>query len=176
MSPEEEIRMRAATVKLLADISGAPIIPALDDAEEATMLAKAMISDPKLRPDFAVYKNETMAYLAGMVAKLNFQVVDDLAELKIYICNKLLIEAEQAPDSKTRIMALRNLGEISGVDAFMKRTEMTIKVKPIDEVERELLTILENVEYKLIEGGNGQAGKESVLVQDKIQPSSESTG
>lgn len=151
LSPTEELQMRAATIKLLADLQGKPIKPGLDDVDEAHVLAKAMVSDPKLRPDFAIYKNETLAYLAGMVAQMNVQIVDDLSELKMYVVNKLVLEVENAPDSKTRIAALNSLGNVDGIDAFKRRTEMTIQMKPIEEVEKELVTILENIEYKLID-------------------------
>jgi hypothetical protein len=154
LTPAQELEMRAATIKLLADISGKPIKPDQENIEEANMLAKAMTGDPKLRPVLSRYPNETLAYLAGMVQSMNCQIVDELSEIKTYVLNKLIMEADNAPDSKTRIMALRNLGEIDGVDAFKKRTEMTIKVKPIEEVEKELLSIIENVEYRVLETKN----------------------
>jgi predicted HAD superfamily phosphohydrolase len=37
------------------------------------------------------------------------------------------------------------------VDAFKKRTEMTVKVQPIEEVEKELLETLSNIESKVID-------------------------
>jgi len=151
LSPADELQMRAATIKLLSDLTGQPLLPSAAGAIEAEDMAKEMAKNPALRPEFGKYKNETLAYLAGMVAQMNCMIVDDLAEMKTYVMNKLVYEAEHAPDSKTRLQALRFLGEIDGVDAFKRRSEMTIQVKPIAEVEQELLTILDNVEYKLID-------------------------
>jgi hypothetical protein len=88
--------------------------------------------------------------LAGLVTRLNFQVVEDLVELKNVVINGLLAELELAPDSKTRIQALKALGEVDGVDAFKKRSEITHQVKPIEEVEKELLSVLDGIEYRVI--------------------------
>ena len=68
----------------------------------------------------------------------------------MYVVNRLIQEVEEAKDSKTRISALAKLGEVDGVDAFKKRTEMTVKVQPMEEVEKELLSILEGVEYRVV--------------------------
>jgi hypothetical protein len=43
------------------------------------------------------------------------------------------------------------LGEIDGVDAFKKRSEVTHKHMSIEEVEKELLQTLENLEDKVID-------------------------
>ena len=111
------------------------------------------MADPSLRPDYSRYPNETMAFLAGMVAQTNVQIVDELSDLKMYVVNKLIMEVENAPDSRTRISALSKLGEIDGVDAFKKRSEVTVQVKPIHEVEQELLSVLDNIEYAVLESG-----------------------
>ncbi len=88
--------------------------------------------------------------LAGMAARYNHMIVDDLAQLKLYVVNKLFEEAERADNSKTRIQALSKLGEVDGIDAFKKRTETTHIIKPIEEVEKELLTVLEGIEYRVV--------------------------
>ena len=82
---------------------------------------------------------------------MNTSIVDDLADLKLYVVNKLVQEIENAKDPKSRIAALSKLGEVDGVDAFKKRSEMTVKVMPIEEVERELLATLENIESRYID-------------------------
>jgi hypothetical protein len=150
LNPKEELDMRARTIKMLSDLTNTPLIPSEAHIEEAEVLARQMMSDPKVRPQYSKYPNEVMAYLAGMVAQSNVQLVDELSELKMYVINKLIYEVEHAKDSKSRITALSKLGEVDGVDAFKKRTETTITVKPIEEVEKELLTILENIEYTVV--------------------------
>jgi len=150
LSPAEELEMRVNTMKLLADLSGTPIAPTEYDQDQAVGLARQMIEDPKMRPDYSKYPNEVMAYLAGMVAQSNCKLVDELSDLKLYVVNKLIHEVEHAKNAKDRLVALKNLGEIDGVDAFKRRTEMVVKVQPIEEVEKELLTILDNVDYEEI--------------------------
>ena len=151
LSPKDELDMRARTIKMIADLNGTPIVPDETQVEVAETLAKQMMSDPKFRPDYSRYPNETMAYLAGMVAQTNCMIVDELSDLKLYVVNKLVQEIEEAKDAKARIAALKALGEVDGVDAFKKRSEIVHKVQPIEDVERELLSILDGVEYSPIE-------------------------
>ena len=150
LSPAQELDMRARTIKLIADLNGTAIAPSDKDKSVAEDLARQMMVDPKLRPEFAKYPDETMAYLAGMIAQTNCMLVEELSDLKMYVVNRLIMEVESAKDPKVRVSALAKLGEVDGVDAFKKRSEMTVKVQPIEEVEKELLSILEGVEYKVV--------------------------
>ena len=150
LTSKEEIDMRARTVKLLADMQGIAITPSDEDIEAAQEIAKQMVLDPQKKPEFSMYPNETMAYLAGLVSQYNCMIVKDLADLKLYVVNKLVAEIENSSNAKERITALKHLGEVDGVDAFKKRSEITHRVKPIEEVEQELLTVLDNIEYRVI--------------------------
>jgi hypothetical protein len=60
------------------------------------------------------------------------------------------MEIENAKDPKARITALSKLGEVDGVDAFKKRSEVTHKMLSAEEVERELLETLQSLENKVI--------------------------
>jgi hypothetical protein len=151
ISPQEEVNMRARTIKLLSDLSGEPIIAGTEDQSDAEILARAMAENPELRPEFSKYSDPTIAYLAGMVARSNVQLVDELSELKNYVTTKLVYEIEHAKTSKDRISALRLLGEVDGVDAFKRRTELTVQLKPIEEVEKELKSVIEALEYQVTE-------------------------
>ena len=157
LSAEAEIQMRARTIKLISDLTGIPLVPTEQDKDEAEKLARQMIEDPKKRIEFSKYPNETMAWLAGMVQQSNCSLVDDLSEYKNYVINRLVSEIETTADAKIRVQALTKLGEVDGVDAFKKRSEVTHVIKPIEEIEKELIqviNVLENVEYKVIEGEN----------------------
>ena len=151
LSPSEELTMRANVVKLMSDLTGNPLVPSQENADQAKALARQMISDPTLRPDFSKYPNETLAMLAGMVAQMNVSIVEELSDLKMYVVNKLVMEIEQAKDAKTRVSALSKLGEVDGVDAFKKRSEVTHKIMSIEEVEKELLDTLTKLEDKAID-------------------------
>jgi len=150
LSQDEELRMRASTVKLISDLTGVPIVPTDKDMAKAEQIAKEHMANPASKLDLSKETNELQVYLAGLVARTNFQLVDELSELKTYVINKLVYEIEHAGDSKTRIAAVTKLGEVDGVDAFKKRSEVTHVVKPIEEVEKELLTVLEGIEYRVV--------------------------
>ena len=150
LSPTEEIEMRASTAKLLADLTGQAIEPTEDNRIEAHKLMEQVVAN-KTPPDLANYPNETLAYLGGMVAMYSGMVVRDLADLKLYVVNKLLQESEH-PDGKIRMQALKALGEVDGVDAFKRRTEVTHKAQSMEEVESELLETL--TKLKKITGNN----------------------
>jgi hypothetical protein len=151
LSPKEELDARARTITLLAELNGNPLTPTIANVEQAKEIANQMVSDPKYRPEFKNYPNETLAYLAGMVTQMNVALVDDLAELKMYVVNKLVYEVEHASDGKSRLTALKALGEVDGVDAFKKRSEVTMKVQSMEEVEKELLTTLSSLKSKAID-------------------------
>lgn len=151
LTPAQELEMRANVIKLMSDLTGQPIIPNAENAEQAQDLAREMVANPQYRPDFAQYPNETLAMLAGMVAQMNVSIVEDLADLKMYVVNKLVAEVESAKDAKARIAALTKLGEIDGVDAFKKRSEVTMKIQSIEEVEKELLETLSSLEKRVID-------------------------
>jgi hypothetical protein len=149
---EQELQMRANTIKLLSDLSGNPIEPNEQQKTDAIGLAKQMMENPGTHIDLTKYPNETMAFLAGLVAETKFNVVEDLSELKMFVINGLIKEAGMAKDAKTRLSALSKLGEVDGVDAFKKRTETVVKHQSMEEVEDELLKVLSSIKGKVIEG------------------------
>lgn len=150
LSPREELEMRARTVKMISDLMGKPI--EVGEAEKGAALEAAhrMLSTPSISPQLATYSNPTLAYLAGLVAQHDTLVVKELADLKKYVVNKLIAETEH-PDAKIRLTALRSLGEIDGVDAFKKRSEMTVKQQSVEEIEKELLATLEKLEKRTVD-------------------------
>ncbi len=151
LTATQELEMRANVIQLMSDLTGQEIAPTQENADQAKELAKNMMANPAYRPDYAQYPNETLAMLAGMVAQMNVSIVEELSDLKMYVVNKLIAEVENAKDPKARISALSKLGEVDGVDAFKKRSEVTHKHLTIEEVEKELLQTLETIEDKVID-------------------------
>jgi len=149
LSPKEELDMMARTAKMLSDITGQPLAPTQEHRGQALQLAEQVISN-KSDMNLAQYPNETIAYLAGMVAQYDYMVVRELADLKKYVVNKLLQETDN-PDPKYRLPAVKALGEVDGVDAFKKRSEITIKHQSLEEVESELLATLQRLEKRTID-------------------------
>jgi hypothetical protein len=148
LSPAEELEMRSRTAKLLAELSDTPLV-VTDETRQAVNEIKHVVQSGG-RPDYSKYPNEALAFLAEMVSQFSYNIVEDLSDLRSYIVNKLINEVETAKSSKDRIAALSKLGEVDGVNAFTKRSELTLKVKPIEEVEKELLNVLEGIEYAVL--------------------------
>ena len=149
LSPKEELEMRARTVKMISDLNGKPIEPIPEHKGQARELMEKIVAN-KTTPDLATYPNETIAYLAGMVAEYDHMIVRELADLKIYVVNRLVAETAN-PNSTTRLGAIKALGDVDGVDAFKKRTEVTHKQQSLEEVEKELLETLAKLEKRTID-------------------------
>lgn len=148
MSPEEELSLRATTIKEISDIVGEQIEPDAENVHDAEKLAKDMIENPGKKQEFGLYPNETITFLAGMVGSMNHMIVKDLAELKLYVVNNLVRVVESTDNAKEKIAALRSIGEVDGVDAFKKKTEVTHKIESMEEVEKELLAMLAELKSK----------------------------
>lgn len=151
LSIEEEISMRAKTIKLISDLKGENIEPTAQNVAEAKEIAKQMMENPELRPEFGIIPNETLAFLAGIVAQSQHMIVKDYADFKLYVVNSLVKIAETAKTDKDRLAALTKIGEIDGVDAFKKKTEITHITKSLEEVEDSLLKTLEAIEGKIVD-------------------------
>lgn len=149
MTSESEVLLRAQTIKEMSDITGQKIEPDAKNVKDAEDLAQKMIEDPSLRQEYANFPNETIAYLGGLVGVYNHMIVKDLADLKLYVVNKLVeIVNDKDSNKKEQITALRSIGEVDGVDAFKKKTEVTHKIESMEEVEKELLSMLNEFKEK----------------------------
>jgi len=150
LSPQEELEARTNTIKMLADIQDEAIEPSKENMKEAEVLAEEMMANPELKPDFGNYPNETIAFLAGMVAQTSHMVAKDLADIKLTVLNGLLQEAYSAKSSRERITALKAVGEIDGVDAFKKKTEITHINQSGEELEKELMKTINELKGKVV--------------------------
>jgi hypothetical protein len=167
LTPAEELSMRVRTIKLVSDLTGQPIIPTDEEKDAAEEMARKMMEDPDARPEYALHSDEFTAYLSGLVYRSNGAIVKELSDLKNYVINKLVYEIEHTKDNKLKMQAVAKLGEIDGVDAFKRRTETTHLVKPIEEVEKELLQVLEGIEYSVVDDNNGDINPEDYLLPDE---------
>jgi hypothetical protein len=149
LSNQEEIEMLANTVKLISDLTGQPIEATQEDIDEAKTVIKTIIKEPQTKLQIKKYKNGTLASLAGMVAELDAQVVDDLKDLKTFVINGLIKEATMSDKSKERITALRAIGEVDGVDAFKKHTEVVHKNMSLDDIEDRLKILVGKLQRRL---------------------------
>ena len=162
MSNTEEVMVRGATIKELSDLTGEQIVPDAKNIHDATQIATDMTANPDKKQDIAIHPSETIAFLAGMVGSMNHMIVKDLADLKLYVVNKLVEIVEKTENAKEKTAALRAIGEVDGVDAFKKKIDMTAKEESIDEVERELLKLL--TEFKV----NGTLKPKPVTIDSEL--------
>ena len=149
LTNEEEVEMLANTVKLISDLTGEEIQATQEDIDEAKSVIKTIIQEPSKKIHLKKYKNATLASLAGMVAELDAQVVDDLKDLKTFVINGLIKEATMSDKAKERITALRAIGEVDGVDAFKKHTEVVHKSMSMDDIESRLQTLVTKLQKRL---------------------------
>jgi len=91
-----------------------------------------------------------MAFCAGMVAQTQVLLAKQLADYKLYVVNNLIKVIESTTNPKEKTTALRALGEVDGVDAFKKKTEVTHKIETMEEVETELLSMLNELKQKAL--------------------------
>ena len=150
MTVEDEVTLRATTIKEISDITGEEIKPDAENIKQAEDLARKMVENPGMKQEFGLYANETMAYLGGLVGCYNHMIVKDLADLKLYVVNRLVDIVEKSDNAKEQITALRSIGEVDGVDAFKKKTEVTHKLETMEEVEKELLSMLGELKQKAL--------------------------
>ena len=151
LTNEQEIEMVGNTIKLISDLTGQPIQATQSDIDEAKTVIETMIKEPEKKLNVRKYKNSTLASLAGMVESLNASVVDDLKDLKTFVVNGLIREATTADKPKERITALRAIGDIDGVDAFKKHTEVVHKNMSMDDIEDRLKTLVGKLQKRLDE-------------------------
>tara|TARA_R100001510_G_C7615206_1_gene177590 strand:+ start:342 stop:863 length:522 start_codon:yes stop_codon:yes gene_type:complete len=141
LDEKSELMVRANTVKLLSDLTGNELVVTEENREQAK---EALETTNNIQENLEKYPNETVAYLAGLVTTYDKMVVRDYADLKNFVVNKL-IEESNGKNSKDRISALRALGDVDGVDAFKKRTEVTFAQKSTEDIEKELLEKLDSM-------------------------------
>lgn len=149
LTNEQEIEMVGNTIKLLSDLTGKQIEATQADVDEAKTVMETIIKEPEKKLHIRKYKNATLASLAGMVAELDAQVVDELKDLKTFVINGLIKEATMSDKSKERITALRAIGEVDGVDAFKKHTEVVHKSMSMDDIEGRLQVLVSKLQSRL---------------------------
>jgi hypothetical protein len=148
---EEELQVRVETVKTIADLKGEPIPEANPkEQQKAVDFVKRVMTDPNFKPEYGNYSDPTMAFCAGMVAQTQVLLAKELADYKLYVVNNLIKVIESTKNPKEKTTALRALGEVDGVDAFKKKTEVTHKMETMEEVEKELLSMLSELKQKAL--------------------------
>jgi hypothetical protein len=172
---EEELQVRVETVKTIADLKGEPIPDASPkEQQQAVDFVKKVMTDPNFKPEYGNYTDPTMAFCAGMVAQTQVLLAKELADYKLYVVNNLIKVIESTTNPKEKTTALRALGEVDGVDAFKKKTEVTHKVESMEEVEKELLTMLNDFKQKGLMKEPAQT-IDAEVIEDKVEENTDGT-
>ena len=167
MNNEDQVRLRSKTYKELSDLTGHDIDPTPEQREAAEKTMKEMITNPGKKQDLKQYANDQVAYLGGLVNIYNHAIVDDLAELKQYVVAKLVYAVEHTQNVKEQIAALRSIGEVDGVDAFKKKSEVIHKHETMEEVEKELVTMLTELKQKVLNKREAQTVDAELVDDDR---------
>ena len=141
VTPEEiegfRERAKAACESILALIEMGAEVP-VTDADSAQ--AHQAIASEKLviaRADPGV-----VLKLEALLSDYDHEFLDANRRITNLVTNKLL-ESTDDPDPKVRLKALEMLGKRKGVNLFSDQVEITVKQKPLNEIEAELSRLLE---------------------------------
>ena len=85
---------------------------------------KTKLPAPSIAPA-QVFNTYTAVKLGTILSEYDKKVVEDSAQLRTYVTNKL-VEASDCGDMKLELRALEMLGKISDVGLFTEKTEITI--------------------------------------------------
>ena len=128
--------------------------------DTAAALTTAYAEDPKKTSAVATTKRVARMTPAeiilanDMLKKFSHKVVDNAADVRNFVTNKLILESDNA-DSRIRIRALELLGKIGEVGLFAERTEVTVTHQSTDELREQLrqklasmVEIVDDAEYE----------------------------
>jgi hypothetical protein len=135
--PDTEVRkpadLRAAAEAMFAS---AEFLHIFGDPPPATQgdleLARKVLLDQE--PHTAIHTSAAAQHLQLLLSEYDRQVVKDAIQIRTFVTNRLLEEAQ--PGAKHSVRALELLGKITGVDLFTERSEVTIKNKTHEELEQ----------------------------------------
>mgnify|MGYP006270146923 CR=1 FL=1 len=144
----EEVRARARTVLELMQ-HGMQV----DENNQTEQTAAAIFTE---RSDLQPHaeKPDVILRLEAMLTEYDHEVVKDAAQVRQFIMNRLMEEAQIGAKSSERIKALELLGKITDVGMFTERKEVTITHRSTKEIEEELektFSLLLNPDSKMYE-------------------------
>ena len=141
VTPEEaegfRERAKAACATILELIQGGADVKVED--EDSTR-AHAIATTEKFVP--AKTPPGTILKLEALLDHYDHEFLEANRRIQNLVTNKLIEETENE-DPKIRMRALELLGKRKGVQLFTDQVEVTIKQKPIEEIEKELGSLLE---------------------------------
>lgn len=107
--------------------------------EEDSVKAHQIIATEKFIP--AITPPGTILKLEALLTHYDHEFLEANRKIQNLVTNKLLEETENE-DPKIRMKALELLGKRKGVNLFSDQLEVTVKQKPVEELESELERLL----------------------------------
>lgn len=150
-STREELKAKAqSAAALLAHGMEAT----LDEAEDTTAMQQFnnILQSRVINPATLV-KPGVILKLTALLSEYDHQVVRDAQQMRTYVTNRLLQESDPKMPAGQRLRALNLLGQITGVDLFTERSEITVRTMPTENLEAalhaKLITLLPS-DYKTV--------------------------
>jgi len=125
---------------------GVEITPTEEDKKNARETFQEVVQEEKpskrkVKQD-TVKTNGAALHLAALLDEYDKEVVQEKAQLRVYVVNKLLEESVSPKDS-SRIRALELLGKAA--DLFTDKTEVTVTHQSTEELEKNIRQRLDNI-------------------------------
>lgn len=130
----ERAKAACETIKELLD-AGAEVEIKEEDSTEAHQIVASERFVPAVTPPGAILK------LEALLTHYDHEFLEANRRIQNLVTNKLLEETENE-DAKIRLKALELLGKRKGVNLFSDQVEITVKQKPVEEIEKELERLL----------------------------------
>lgn len=141
LTPEEVVGFRERAKAACASIQELISVGAtVDVTDEDSVQAHTVVSSENLN-----VKQETpgtILKIEALLTRYDYEFLEANRRISNLVTNKLLEEVE-SEDPKMRMRALELLGKRRGVNLFSEQVEVTIKQKPVNEIEDELTRLLQ---------------------------------
>jgi hypothetical protein len=131
----ERAKAACETIRELIE-AGAKVAVSDENSTKAHQIATTEKFIPSKTPAGTVLK------LEALLTKYDHEFLEANRRIANLVTNKLLEEIENE-DPKIRVKVLELLGKRKGVNLFADHIEVTVKQKPLNEIEQELGTLLE---------------------------------
>jgi hypothetical protein len=141
LTPEEVIGFRERAKAACASIQELISVGAtIKVSDEDSTNAHTIVSSENL--NVRTTTPGTILKIEALLTEYDHEFLEANRRITNLVTNKLLEEVEN-PDPKIRMRALEMLGKRKGVNLFSEQVEITIKQKPVNEIESELTRLLQ---------------------------------
>jgi hypothetical protein len=132
----EDLRDRINAMSETLEWLGDDVLVSDADIEQAhAVLGRGEQAPRGAQGDSLVASPGVVVHIKAILSEYDHQVVQSAVQIRNYVTNRLLLEAESAPPAQ-RMRALELLGKISDVGLFTDKSEVTMQHRPTPELEQ----------------------------------------